>query len=125
MRTTRARALATVSVMAVSAAASVFIGASPASAAPFADCNPIGPNWCQTAILPATNGGQIKVEATWKKTVCRVYDRDNGVEVGSVAVPASPGFKWWRNKTISGLRGDYFATCHNPDGGPDGSLSHP
>jgi hypothetical protein len=119
MRFSRGRRIigsAALSIATVGAALTV--GAAPAMALK-ADCNRTGPNWCQTANLPSSNGHQIKMVAYWRQTTCRVYDRHNGIQVGYVHVPNGSIQKVL---VINGLYGEYFATCYNANGGPDGDL---
>ncbi|HEX8631851.1 MAG TPA: hypothetical protein VF755_27135, partial [Catenuloplanes sp.] len=117
MNASRTRAMLAAGAVAAAMAVGALGGASPASAAIGANCYAIGPDWCQTAIVTATAGGRLVIRADYSKTTCRVYDRDTGVEVGSVSVP-HPNSGWYqRSKTLTGLSRDYFATCHNPDGG--------
>jgi hypothetical protein len=112
------KALVATALTAAVVAVGTVVTASPAMAYS-ADCNPIGGWWCQTANVSASNSHKIHMEAYWRHTMCRLYDRDNGIQVASLYVPQG---SIWRERDVTGLYNVYFMVCGSDIGQADGYI---
>jgi hypothetical protein len=114
----RRRALLSAALAVAFISAGTILPASPAMAYS-ADCNPIGGNWCQTGIVSASASHKIRMIAYWRKTVCRLYDADNGIQVATLYVPQG---SFAGSKDVTGLYNRYFMTCGSTVGLADGLI---